>query len=153
MLSRDNTKVVTFDWDTALDFNGQAAPYIQYAHVRAGSILRKADKVFPLRAEFPDDLEKAELNLIELMTRLPSEVSRAAETYRPLIIANLSYDLARAFNDFYNTCHVLNAEPHIRSYRLRLVAAAQQAIATSLNLLGIKAPRHNVIVYNKNQTS
>ncbi len=140
MLSRDNTKVVTFDWDAALDFNGQAAPYIQYAHVRAGSILRKAGEEFPGKADFPDDLEKAEINLIELMTRLPGEVQRASEEYRPLIIANLAYDLAKAFNDFYNTCHVLNAEPPVQAYRLRLVAAAKQVIATSLGLLGIKAP-------------
>jgi len=140
MLSRDNTKVVTFDWDAALDFNGQAAPYIQYAHVRAGSILRKADEVMPEKVAFPGDLEKAEINLIELMTRLPEEVQRASEECRPLIIANLSYDLAKAFNDFYNTCHVLNAEPHVRAYRLRLVAAARQVIETSLELLGIRAP-------------
>jgi len=141
LLSRDNTKVVTFDWDTALDFNGQAAPYIQYAHVRAGSILRKAGENFPKGIDFPGQLEKAEVNLIELMTRLPVEVLRASEEYRPQIIANLAYDLAQAFNDFYNTCQVLNAEPTVRDYRLRLVAAAQQVIATSLNLLGIKAPR------------
>ena len=140
MLSRDNTKVVTFDWDAALDFNGQAAPYIQYAHVRAGSILRKAGEDFPESAEFPHDLEKAEINLIELMTKLPVEVSRASEEYRPLIIANLAFDIAKAFNDFYNTCHVLNAEPPARAYRLRLVAAARQVIATSLRLLGIEAP-------------
>ena len=42
MLARENAKIVTFDWETALDFNGQASPYIQYAHVRANSILRKA---------------------------------------------------------------------------------------------------------------
>jgi len=140
MLSRDNTKIVTFDWDAALDFNGQAAPYIQYAHVRAGSILRKAGEDFPGSAEFPHDLEKAEINLIELMTKLPGEVQRASEDYRPLIIANLAFDLAKAFNDFYNTCHVLNAEPSTRAYRLRLVAAARQVIATSLRLLGIEAP-------------
>jgi len=140
LLSRDNTKVVTFEWDRALDFNGQAAPYIQYAHVRAGSILRKADQPLPPSVEFPNALEKSELNLVELMTRLPGEVNRAAESFRPLIIANLSFELARAFNDFYNTCQVLNAEPDVRAYRLRLVAAAQQVIATSLNLLGIKAP-------------
>ncbi len=46
MLSRENTKVVTFDWEAALDFNGQAAPFIQYAHVRASSILRNVD-TFP----------------------------------------------------------------------------------------------------------
>jgi arginyl-tRNA synthetase len=140
MLSRDNTKVVTFDWDAALDFNGQAAPYIQYAHVRAGSILRKAGEEMPAEVPFPADLEKTEVNLIELMTRLPAEVQRAAADLRPLVIANLAFDLAKAFNDFYNTCQVLNAEPEVRAYRLRLVAAAKQVIATSLNLLGIEAP-------------
>lgn len=140
MLSRDNTKVVTFDWDAALDFNGQAAPYIQYAHVRAGSILRKAGEVVPEPVDFPADLEKTEVDLIELMTRLPGDVLKAAEEFRPLIIANLAFDLAKAFNDFYNTCQVLNVEPEIRVYRLRLVAAARQVIATSLQLLGIDSP-------------
>lgn len=140
MLSRDNTKVVTFDWETALDFNGQAAPYIQYAHVRAGSILRKAGEKLPEDVEFPQALEKAEADLIELIMRLPGDISRAAEELRPLVIANLAFDLARTFNDFYNTCQVLNAESAVRAYRLRLVAAARQAIATSLSLLGIEAP-------------
>jgi arginyl-tRNA synthetase len=140
MLSRDNTKVVTFDWDAALDFNGQAAPYIQYAHVRAGSILRKAGQSSPAGVDFPDNLEKAEVDLIELMTRLPAEVLRATVEYRPLIIANLAFELAKAFNDFYNTCQVLNADPDVRAYRLRLVAAAQQVMASSLSLLGIRAP-------------
>jgi arginyl-tRNA synthetase len=140
MLSRDNTKVVTFDWDAALDFNGQAAPYIQYAHVRAGSILRKAGIDLPESSVFPEHLEKTEVDLIELMTRLPNEVARASEEYRPLVIANLAYDLAKAFNDFYNTCQVLNSPPEIRAYRLRLVAAAKQVISTCLNLLGITPP-------------
>ena len=53
MLSRENTKIVTFDWQTALDFNGQAAPYIQYAHVRANSILRKAGgRLLPAHARW-----------------------------------------------------------------------------------------------------
>jgi arginyl-tRNA synthetase len=140
MLSRDNTKVVTFDWDAALDFNGQAAPYIQYAHVRAESILRKADQDLPSSTPFPNDLDKTEVDLIEIITRVPGEISRAADEYRPLILANLAFDLAKGFNDFYNTCHVLNAAPPVRAYRLRLVAAAQHVIAICLNLLGIKAP-------------
>ena len=140
MLSRDNTKVVTFDWDSALDFNGQAAPYIQYAHVRAGSILRKAGEDLPGAVGFSAELEKTEVDLIELMTRLPGDVHRAADELRPLVIATLAFDLAKAFNDFYNTCQVLNAPPEVRAYRLRLVAAAQQVIATSLTLLGIGAP-------------
>ena len=44
MLARENTKLVTFDWQSALDFNGQAAPYIQYAHVRCNSILTESQR-------------------------------------------------------------------------------------------------------------
>ena len=51
MVSRDNTKIVTFDWASALDFNGQAAPYIQYAAVRANSILKRTEAPFPESAQ------------------------------------------------------------------------------------------------------
>jgi arginyl-tRNA synthetase len=140
MLSRDNTKITTFDWDSALDFNGQAAPYIQYAHVRANSILRRVDGPLPAETTPPEALEPSEVALVDLISRLPHGVQRAASTYRPLEIAALAYDLARAFNDFYNQCPVLQAEPGVRAFRLRLVAAARQAIANALALLGITAP-------------
>ncbi len=140
MLSRDNTKITTFDWQTALDFNGQAAPYIQYAHVRANSILRKAGGSLPPADESLGQLEPAEIALVDLIARLPRDIQRAAATYRPLDIATLAYDLARAFNDFYNQCPVLLAEPAQRNFRLRLVASARQALANSLALLGIAAP-------------
>jgi arginyl-tRNA synthetase len=140
MLSRDNTKITTFDWDSALDFNGQAAPYIQYAHVRANSILRRVETPLPAETMPPETLEPAEVALIDLISRLPYTVQRAASTYRPLEISALAYDLARAFNDFYNQCPVLQAEPGVRAFRLRLVMAARQAIANALALLGITAP-------------
>ncbi len=144
MLARENGKIVTFDWQSALDFNGQAAPYIQYAHVRANSILRKAgieslDALPPSRGvEY--ELAPAEVQLIELISRFPKEVQRAASELKPLHIANIAYDLAKTFTDFYNDCPVLIADEPVRSWRLRLVAAARQAIANSLNLLGIRAP-------------
>ncbi len=141
MLSRDNTKIVTFDWDAALDFNGQAAPYIQYAHVRASSILRKWNAPLPDAPTPVYPLETHEVTLIDLISRLPGEVQRAAGEYRPLYIANLAFDLAKAFNDFYNACPVLQAEPAVRDNRLRLVAAARQAIANALALMGITAPQ------------
>ncbi|MEN4098701.1 MAG: arginine--tRNA ligase, partial [Anaerolineaceae bacterium] len=141
MLARENTKIVTFDWETALDFNGQAAPYIQYAYVRASSILRKSDRPLPLALAPGYDLMPVEIELIELMSRLPNVVQQAAREYRPLHIANLSYELARTFNDFYNQCPVLMAEEHVRNFRLRLVAAARQTIQNCLRLLGITAPQ------------
>jgi arginyl-tRNA synthetase len=140
MLARENSKVVTFDWQTALDFNGQAAPYIQYAHVRANSILRKMEGSLPgpLTPQYP--LEPAEIQLVDLISRLPGEIQRAADEYKPLQITNHVYELARAFNDFYTQCQVLKAQPEVRDVRLRLVASARQSIANLISLLGIEAP-------------
>lgn len=141
MLSRENAKVVTFDWQSALDFNGQAAPYIQYAYVRANSILRKVAFSLPEPLTPAYNLSPAEIELIELIARLPKEVQHAAAEYRPLYLTSLAYELARAFNDFYNQCPVLSAEAPVRAARLRMVAAARQAISNSLALMGITAPQ------------
>ena len=87
------------------------------------------------------NLSPAEIELIELIARLPKEVQHAAAEYRPLYLSSLAYELARAFNDFYNQCPVLSAEAPVRAARLRMVAAARQAIANSLALMGITAPQ------------
>jgi arginyl-tRNA synthetase len=140
MLSRDSTRIVTFDWDAALDFNGQAAPYIQYAYVRASSILRKVDGQLPVSTTPTYELSPVEIQLVDLISRLPKEIQKAAGEFRPLYISNLGYDLAKAFNDFYNQCPVLQAEEPVRAVRLRIVAAARRAIGNCLTLLGITAP-------------
>jgi arginyl-tRNA synthetase len=140
MLARDNTKIVTFDWKAALDFNGQAAPYIQYAYVRANSILRKSGGVVPEAKLYSYAMSQSEIQLVDLISRLPDEVQRAAAEMRPLFVANLAYEMARAFSDFYNECPVLQVEEPIRSGRLRIVAAARQCLANALALLGITAP-------------
>jgi arginyl-tRNA synthetase len=140
MLARENTKIATFDWETALDFNGQAAPYIQYAHVRANSILRRAESAKPAANAPAHEMNKSEIELIDLISQLPEAVQRAAAEYKTLHITNLAYEMARAFNDFYNQCPVLQAEPAVRDFRLALVAAARQALANSLAVLGIDAP-------------
>jgi len=142
ILARDNTKMVTFDWQTALDFNGQAAPYIQYAHVRCNSILRKAGvgvaNLPP--STFKYELEPAEVELIDWLSRFPSEVQHAAVDYKPLAIASIAYDIAKAFAGFYDACPVVQAKKHVRAARLRIVAATRQTLANSLALLGITAP-------------
>jgi len=142
ILARENTKLVTFDWQAALDFNGQAAPYIQYAHVRCNSILRKAnvqswDETI---VGYTYELDTSEIELIELISRFPTEVQRAAEEYKPLIIASIAYDIAKAFASFYDKCPVIQADEAIRNPRLQLVMAAKQTLANALKLLGIQAP-------------
>jgi arginyl-tRNA synthetase len=141
MLSRESNKVVTFDWESALDFNGQAAPYIQYAYVRANSILRKVENRIPSDVAPGYELSDQEVTLIDRIARMPEEIQKAARDLKPLIITNQAYELARAFNDFYTQCPVLSVEDPQRSARIRLVAAARQAIANSLAILGITAPQ------------
>lgn len=146
MLSRDNNRVLVFDMDEALSFDGHAAPYIQYAHARACRILERAgndgipmpdgDVVF-------EDLQSQEIDLIQQIGIFPTEVQRAAEEYKPLIIASYVYELARRFNDFYADIDkrpVLTAPEPQRSMRLALVDATRHALANGLSLLGIAAP-------------
>jgi arginyl-tRNA synthetase len=140
LLARESTKVVTFDWQAALDFDGQAAPYIQYAAVRANSIIRKSGGEIPESLQSVNNLVPAEIHMVDLISRFPNEVQRAANELRPLYIASLAYDLAKAFNDFYSQCPVLQVDEQTRKHRLRLVAAARQAISNCLALLGIETP-------------
>lgn len=140
MLSRDNTKIVTFDWEAALNFNGQAAPYIQYAAVRANSILRKAGGVVPEAVTPEYELTPSEIELIDLIARVPKEVQRSAKELKTLYLANLAFDLAQSFNNFYRLCPVIQADENVKNFRLRLAAAARQAIVVTLGLLGIETP-------------
>jgi arginyl-tRNA synthetase len=140
MQARENTKVVTFDWESALDFNGQAAPYIQYAYVRCGSILKKSGNIDINPPEISYELSPQEIQLIDLISRFSREVERAASEYRTIQIANFAYEMAKTFNNFYTHCPVLSEGEPIRSTRLNLVMATRQVLKNNLTLLGITAP-------------
>lgn len=140
MLSVDNNKDIVFDINEALSFDGRTGPYIQNAHVRANSILKKAGSL-KAGATFDYELAKQEIELIEQMSQFPQKVQQAAEEYRPLVMAMYAYDLANAFHSFYHAVPVLQTEDeNVKNARLQLVAAAKQAIANALRLLDIQAP-------------
>jgi arginyl-tRNA synthetase len=140
MLAVDIGRDIVFDIDSALSFEGHTGPYIQNAHVRANSILKKAGAL-PAEALFEYPLSTHEVQLVELISRFPEVVERAAAEYRPLVMAGYVYDLANAFHSFYHATPVLQAEQAgMRSSRLRLVAAAKQTLANALRLLDIQAP-------------
>jgi arginyl-tRNA synthetase len=153
MLSVDNNKDIVFDIDEALSFDGRTGPYIQNAHVRANSILKKSNiagdvlssakgQTSDLRpATFDYELTKHEIELIEQISRFPNAVQQAANEYRPLVMAAYVYDLANSFHSFYHAVPVLQSEDeNIKHARLRLVAAAKQTLANALRLLDIQAP-------------
>ena len=144
MLSVDNNKDIVFDINEALSFDGRTGPYIQNAHVRANSILKKAGSQtfqpdhLPI---FNYDLTKNEIELIEQISPIPQAVQQAAEEYRPLVMASYTYELANTFHSFYHAVNVMQTEDeNTRNARLRLVAAAKQTLANALRLLDIQAP-------------
>ncbi|MGD2057485.1 MAG: arginine--tRNA ligase [Anaerolineales bacterium] len=140
MLSVDNSKDIVFNWDEALSFEGQSAPYIQNAHVRANSILRKANEI-PEDAEFEYEMDPSEIELIDKISQFPGTVQRAAQEFKPLTMATYAYELARAFHLFYHAARVIQAEDDdVRNARIQLTAAARQSLANVLSLLGIEAP-------------
>ena len=144
ILSVDNNKHIVFDINEALSFDGRTGPYIQNAHVRANSILKKANAQTLERlnvAAFDYELTKHEIELIEQISRFPNTVQQAANEYRPLVMAAYAYDLANAFHSFYHAVPVLqNEDENLRTARLQLVASAKQTLANALRLLDIKAP-------------
>lgn len=145
MLAVDNNKDIVFDINEALSFDGRTGPYIQNAHVRANSILKKSkteSQTSDLRpATFDYELTKHEIELIEQISRFPNAVQQAANEYRPLVMAAYTYDLANAFHSFYHAVPVLqNENEDVKNARLQLVAAAKQTIANALRLLDIQAP-------------
>jgi len=140
LLSVDNNKDTVFDWDAALSFDGQSAPYIQNAHVRANSILRKV-KHLPKEVSFNYDLEPIEVELIELISRFPTCVQQSALDYKPLHMAIYAFDLAKTFHAFYHTVRVLQAESkQIMEARIRITDSAKQTLINTLRLLSIEAP-------------
>ena len=145
MLNRDTNKVVVFDLEEALSFDGHAAPYIQYAHARASRILEHAGETEESLLQGLNGLnfgalQAEELSLLQTIASLPEEIQRAAEEYRPLLIASYAYDLAKRFNDFYHACPVLVSPEPTRTARLALTAATRRALANALGILGIAAP-------------
>jgi len=144
MLSVDNNKDIVFDINEALSFDGRTGPYIQNAHVRANSILKKANvsKLESLKVgTFDYELTKHEIELIEQISKFPQAVEQAANEYRPLVMASYAYELANTFHSFYHAVNVMQTEDEkIKNARLQLVMAAKQTIANALRLLDIQAP-------------
>ncbi len=129
-------KNVIFDWQHALSFEGETAPYIQYAYARISSILRKNKKINN-KADLKLLAEKEEVELIKVVSNFPEVVAKATKELRPHLIANYLYALAQKFNEYYHIHQILKADKSIRDARILLVSSIKQIIKNGLNLLGI----------------
>jgi arginyl-tRNA synthetase len=140
LIAVDPTKPVVFTWDRVLDFEKNSAPYIQYSHARARSILRKASRTTE-NADYSLLTDPMERDIVLTLARFPEVFLDAAENLRPNAIADYVNMLADKFNRFYTKLPVIKAESAgLSDARLALVDSTRIVFRNALNLLGIEAP-------------
>jgi arginyl-tRNA synthetase len=136
----DSSKPVIFTWDRVLNFETNSAPYVQYTHARACSILRKAGRK-PENADFGLLKEKLERELVLAVASFPDTFIEATEYLKPNLIADFANALADKFNTFYNALPVIKAESQgLSDARLALTDAVRIVLHNALNLIGVVAP-------------
>ena len=136
IVARQPEKPITFDWDEALDFDGQHAPYVQYVGARAAGILEKSDAEPELDTDALTTPE--ERALLRKIGELSAVIDDAADELAPHRLATYSRELAEKFNEFYRECPVIDADEE--RARLALVAASRVAIERSLGIVGVETP-------------
>jgi arginyl-tRNA synthetase len=123
----------------AIKFEGSTGPYVQYAHARISSILKKESATKKVKFELLDKPE--EKAVILKLLQYPDVVQVAASNYNPSTICNYLLELSQTFNTFYHEHHVLKSENEdLKNARLMLIQAVQIVLRNGLDVLGIKAP-------------
>ena len=139
MLIQDPNKVIVFDVEKALNFEGETGPYVQYTHARICSILKKVKSVG--KADTSLLVRKEEEKLITLLSNFPKVVSEAAESYKPSLVARYLIDLSQRFNEFYTKCQIVKTDKEVRDARVLLIKSVKQVLENGLDLLSIVAPK------------
>lgn len=126
---------ISYDPDSSVSLEGNSGPYIQYALVRARSILGKSTES---RSTSAEQLEPAERSLARAIGKYPEVFGTALATYSPHHICSYLYDLSQVFNRFYEQSRVIN-DPRSKE-RLALVEAYEKALSAGLHVLGMPTP-------------
>ncbi len=130
-------KRIVFKWEEALNFEGNSAPFVQYAHARACSILEKAGEWSHGSVSYSEEAELALCRQLALFPSILRDVALSMAVHR---VAVYTHELASLFNQFYRLVPVLKAPEAAKASRLSLVDATRQVLRISLNCLGIEAP-------------
>lgn len=137
-LKTDRTNGYDFDLEAMVSFEGETGPYVQYAHARIQSILRKAD-FQPQAAENYQLNDTESWEIIKLIQDFPNTIVRAADNFEPSLIARFAIHLAQSFNKYYAHTRILDDSPE-RDSRLALSYATATVLKEALALLGVEAP-------------
>ena len=140
-LSTTTIKDQIFDWDTALNFQGETGPYIQYTYVRTKSVLEKAGYMPKIEeVKFDNLLDEASKNCIKLIYNFENILVQVTEKEEPSILSRYLIDLAKAFSNFYNDNKILVEDKEIQNARVYLTYAVGKVLKIGAKLLGIEMP-------------
>lgn len=135
-LSKNRNSDYVFSWDSMLSFEGNTAPYLQYAYTRIASVFRRAEG---FDASAPIILnDEAERQLALALARFAEALQSVARETMPHFLCAYLYELAGQFMRFYEACPVLKSEGAVRDSRLRLCELTARVLKTGLGLLGIQ---------------
>jgi arginyl-tRNA synthetase len=146
MLNASPDRKITFRWSEVLDFQGDAAPYLQYSLARAHRIIEKIDSYQEKKIDCNNLKSDAEFELMKAISKFPEETLDVALSMKKDVwgtgfpsnrLTGYGYGLATLFSKFYDSCPVLKAEPGIKEARIALVKAFIITMTNCLNLLGI----------------
>jgi arginyl-tRNA synthetase len=142
-LATERTKDYVFDWDRMLSFDGNTAPYLQYACIRIRSIFRRAElDPGTLAGESVMIIAPAERELALVLLGFEAALNGALETFSPHKLCTYLYELASTYTSFYEACPVLRAADEAsRTSRLVLCDLTARILARGLDLLGIEVPQ------------
>jgi arginyl-tRNA synthetase len=140
ILSQNRKMDIVFDWDKMLSFEGNSAPYLQYTHARARSVLRKAGVDQVDLPEAIDAFTAHERTLVLLLLQFPSVLEEARVTHMPHKLAHFLYELCQSFNAFYNTDPILKAQGAQKDLRLGLTSFTASVLKTGAQLLTLRVP-------------
>ena len=148
ILKVDPKKTMLFDPKESIDFNGNTGPFIQYTHARIKSILRKAKESGVIAGEeslsvpenFSELLPK-EVEIIKLLNSYPVRIKEAGDAHSPALVANFIYDLAKEFNQYYQSVSILKESDSQRLlFRLAMLKEIAFVLRKGMLILGIELP-------------
>lgn len=145
LLKVDPKKRMMFDPNESIQLQGHTGPFIQYTHARIKAILRKADSlgisVGDADLKKVISLERVEREALFLINSYTNKVQEAAKEYSPAVIANYAYDLAKGYNQFYQSVPIFNETDAAKlKFRIAFSKIVADAIKKSMSLLGIQVP-------------
>lgn len=138
-LVNDRVKNVDFDWDRALDFEGDSGPYVQYCGVRCASLVRRYDK--PVPENFSLDLTSPEeLELMRCLLNYQDTLRNSFDNFKPHILAGYLIEVCHRFGAFYTKCRILGESDDIQAARMTLVQMVHIILEEGLRTLSIELP-------------